>query len=93
MFDLDAARAARREAEGTGFTFTFGGEQYETPPAKEWPINVIASLSEGNLIEALRLILNDDYDRFMAHNPTNGDVEDLMTAMSANVGVGGLGNS
>ena len=52
-FDLDAARAARREAQGVGFKFMWGKKAYECPPAKEWPMAVTGLLSEGKLMEAV----------------------------------------
>ena len=79
-FDLDAAAAARREAEGAGFTFIFKGDTYACLPAKEWPIAVSGLLSEGNLIGALTEILGPEQgEKFLAGKPTMGDIEDLMT--------------
>lgn len=92
VFDLDAARASRREAAGEGFTFVFGKESFSCLPAKEWPVTVTAALSEGDLIGALQLILGDQAESFLSHGPTTGDVEDLMTAMASFSGVGTAGN-
>jgi hypothetical protein len=91
-FDLDAAAATRREAAGEPFTFTYGGHQFKCLPAKEWPITVAALLGT-DMPEAIRLILGggERGDQFMALNPTLGDVEDLLTALSAWSGIGDLG--
>jgi hypothetical protein len=92
-FDLDAARAARREAAGIGFKFKFGGKNYTCLPAKEWPITVMAYLSEGNMVSALEAILGEDQmEKFMAMKPTSGDVEDLMNAIGDDAGVDNSGN-
>ena len=92
-FDLDAARAARREAMGDGFAFVFGGQTFTCTPTKEWPVAVLASLSDGDLTGALELILGDEqYQRFMEQQPTSGDVQDLMEALGKDAGVGGAGN-
>ena len=93
VFDLDAAAAARREAAGEPFTFTWHGDEFACLPAKEWPITVAAMLTT-DMPEAVRLILGggDQADAFMAHNPTMGDIEDLMTALAEYSGFsGGLG--
>ena len=94
-FDLDAARAARREAAGEGFRFKWGKKVYECPPAKEWPMTVTALLSEGELNGALESILGSkQYESFMKNEPSMGDVEDLMGALAKFSGIGdGAGNS
>lgn len=91
-FDLDAAAAARREAAGEPFTFTYGGHKFKCLPAKEWPIQVTALLAT-NMPEAVRLILGGgkQADAFMALNPTLGDVEDLLAALAEWSGIGDLG--
>lgn len=91
-FDLDAAAAARREAAGEPFTFTWHGSEYTCLPAKEWPITVAAMLGT-DMPEAVRLILGggEDADAFLATNPSLGDIEALMTALSEFTGTGSLG--
>ena len=92
---MDAARAARREAQGDGFKFKWGGKAYECPPAREWPMTVTGLLSEGKLADALEEILGSkQYATFMAKSPSMGDVEDLMGALAKFSGVGDdAGNS
>jgi hypothetical protein len=88
-FDLDAARAARREAQGVGFKFMWGKKAYECPPAKEWPMAVTGLLSEGKLMEAVEGILGPkQFATFMKGNPSMGDLEDLMSALAKFSGVG-----
>lgn len=90
-FDLDAARAARREQTGEKFTFRFGGEVYAALSAKEWPIATLGMLSDGNIIGAVEAILGGkQFESFMKHTPTAGDVEDLMNSLSAFSGTGDL---
>jgi len=87
IFDADAARAARLEAAGDPFTFHWDGATFTALPAKEWPIAVTGMLAEGRLVDALRLILGDDFDPYMRGNPTMGDVEALMGAMARRQGL------
>jgi hypothetical protein len=92
VFDLDAASAARREAAGEGFKFTWHGEEFSCLSAKEWPITVMADMSKGDLVAGLYGILGDEQgEKFLAGNPTNGDLEDLMTAVAQFSGVNTLG--
>lgn len=91
-FDLDAAAAARREAAGEPFTFTYREQEFTCLPAKEWPITVTALLGT-NMPEAVRLILGggEQAEEFMALNPTLGDVESLLAALAEWSGIGDLG--
>jgi hypothetical protein len=91
-FDLDAAAAARREAAGEPFTFTYGGQKFTCLPAKEWPI-AVAGMLGTDMPEAVKLILGGgkQADLFMSLNPTLGDVEDLLSALSQWSGIGDLG--
>jgi hypothetical protein len=91
VFDLDAAAAARREAAGEPFRFTWHGEEYAMLPAVEWPVTVAERMSKGEMVEAVRLLLGDDADRFLATDPTMGDIKDLMEAVAAYSGLGSLG--
>lgn len=89
VFDLDAAAASRREAAGEPFRFVFGGQEFTCLPAKEWPVAVTALLT-SDLVGAVKAILGPEQaDDFMAMNPTFGDIEDLMTALSAYSGFAG----
>ena len=91
-FDLDAAAAARREAAGEPFTFTFHGSKFTCLPAREWPITVTTKLAE-DMPGAVRLILGGgpEADDFMSLNPTMGDIEDLLAALASYSGLGDLG--
>lgn len=88
VFDLDAANAARREAEGERFTFRWAGREWECAPAKEWPIGTAGALSKGDLMGAILLIMGDvEGQAFLDTNPSMGDVEALMDALAAFSGV------
>lgn len=91
VFDLDAA-AAKREAAGEPFVFTFKGDTFKCLPAQDWPIQVPA-LMTSNMTEALRLILGGGAkaDLFMSHNPTMGDVEALLEGLAEFSGLGDAG--
>lgn len=86
-FNLDkdkAARAAKTEAAGADFRFTFGGEAWSIPPAETWPLEVSDLLPDGKLAGALRLLMGDEqYARFAAikPSPTFGDLTALFTAL------------
>jgi hypothetical protein len=91
-FDLDAAAAARREAEGDGFVFTFKGTMFDCLPAKEWPVAISGMLTGNDLVGALTAILGSEQgELFLAGNPTMGDVETLMTQIAQHSGVDDLG--
>ena len=93
-FDLDAARAARTEALGEPFTFTSYGQTFTAPSPKQWPIQVTAALSNGDLTGALEMLLGPDQSAaFLAAGPvTMGDIEALFTAIAKWAGVGDLPN-
>ncbi len=93
-FDLDAARAARAEATGERFAFTSHGESYTMPGPKDWPVQVTAALSKGDLEGALTQLLGpEDTGRFLGGGPvTMGDLEALFGAVAKWAGVGDLGN-
>lgn len=92
-FDLDAARAARREANGEhGFAFIWNGVEYQAPASKDWPVEAVSKISDGELVDSLRLILTDKvYDQL--DGLTIGDVEALLDAMATHEGTETLGNS
>lgn len=94
VIDLDAARAQRKEAQGEGFDVQFGGESFTFPNVKEWPIEITETLATGDMVAALRHLLSStDVERFLAHKPSIGDLNDLFDGLGKASGVGGLGNS
>lgn len=86
--DLDARRAARREAASEPVSFTFGGETFDLPV--EMPVAAIElvagvdveALSDeqavGLIVPILRALLGpEQWARFSTHSPTLEDVSDL----------------
>ena len=82
-FDLDAARAARREAAGESFAFTFGGGNFTLPPTREWPVQATDLLAVGQVGPAMKVLLGDQWPEFAALGATVGDLTDLFSALSA----------
>lgn len=82
-FDLDASRAARREAAQEPFRFVFGGQPFTLPPSKEWPLVATDALSDGHVGVAMKELLGDQWDAFAAMGATVGDLTDLFGAVSA----------
>ena len=88
-FDLDQARAIRRDREGIEFNFTFGGEDFTCLPIKEWGLGVSELLAAGEMGDALKLVLGEEpYSRFVEAGASLGDIEDLITALGKFGGVG-----
>lgn len=90
--DLDALRAARREASGEEHFVKFGGDRFVLP--FELPVDVAGELSAGNFTAALRIVLGDQYDTFWGHLPSNEDVLEFIGHMLRMYGLrGGLPES
>jgi len=90
-FDLDQARAIRRDREGAQFRFTFNAGEFVCLPMKEWPITLTETAAEGKLLDVMDRVLGDQFDRFMEGDPSMGDVKDLIDAMGKFSGVGTAG--
>jgi hypothetical protein len=77
MFDLDAARAARREALGDAPEFTFGGNDYKLPVEMSYPA---AMALQAQDVDAglVHLLGAENYDRFMEEQPSPEDVVALI---------------
>ncbi len=74
--DLDAARAARSEAEKEDRTVIFGGEEFTVGPMV--PLAVIEAMAQGMLATAARELFGDEADRFFAHRPDDRDLVVLL---------------
>jgi hypothetical protein len=93
--DLDAARAARREAKGEGPRVIFGGISYELSP--ELPFGVLEAMRElmsddnekapGALVDLTRALLGEHYDAFKATQPTVDDLNELIGGVMEEYGV------
>lgn len=74
--DLDALRAARAEANGTGGTITFGGRKFKLPP--EWSYEAALDAAVGDMQGALAKTFGEkEFKRFMALQPTVQDITAL----------------
>lgn len=95
VVDLDMARAQRLEAGDQRVRVRFGGEEFTFPNPREWGIEFLDHLREGDFSSAVQVLLDDTetYERFMSHKPRMGDVEYLLDTMGRRGGVGGLPNS
>ena len=94
-FDLDlAAKAARAEANPVPFQFTYRGQAYQVPPAIDWPLQAQALIGEGELEQALVMLMGQEvYDGLVAQGITMGELSALFEAVGEQATGGGLGNS
>jgi hypothetical protein len=77
MFDLDAAKAARREALGDAPEVQFGGVVYALPV--EMSYSAAMALQRNDLDAGLVHLLGADaYDSFMESEPSMEDIVDLI---------------
>lgn len=95
--DLDAARAARREAQGEPPTVTFGGETFNLPVELPFDISEMGTrLNEAQtstevaaaMRDTMKMLLADDYDRFMALRPSTQDLVVLVEGIPKEYGIG-----
>jgi hypothetical protein len=95
VFDLVAARAAAREADGAeGFDFILGDEKFHMPGMGEISLEAQEILAEGDIARGARMVLgDDDYQRLKAAGATVGDIKILFDELSRISGTGDLGNS
>jgi hypothetical protein len=95
VFDLDAAvEAAKAEAGGEPFVFTWKGTTYEVPTATEWPMEALTALADGNLPVAMGALLGEEaYGDMIRGGITVGGMNTLFDAIGKAAGMGGLPNS
>jgi len=91
--NLNARRAALREA-GAAFPVELGHDEAGNPLvwhiASELPVDSIAMLQRGDLVEVLQLLLPaDELEGFLAQHPSIQEVGEIVTQLS-NVTVGNL---
>ncbi len=96
--DLDAARAARREAKGEAPKVVFGGETFDLPI--EMPFEIVEELGrlqsageDGTLagqavLAVVHLLMGDQYKAFMAHRPSMDDLTELANGAMKEYGFG-----
>lgn len=89
--DLDAARAARLEAEGDPKTFVFGGREFTLPV--ECPVEVGDLWVKKEVLDGFRVLLGDQAEAFVALRPTNQDLDVLLPAIVKAYGFKDAGES
>lgn len=105
--DLDAARAARREAEQQAPSVVLDGEEFVLPI--EMPFEIASDL--GRLLNAkddaqqlaaiagevvpkiVEGLLGDEYERFMSHRPSFEDLTAFLDGIAGAYGLGNVGES
>lgn len=96
--DLDAARAARREASGEAPVIVFGGKEFtlpvELPLEAAEVINKITSSANGTEIsDVFKVLLGDRYQEFRELGPSVPDVLAFFDEIAPAYGVKSLGES
>lgn len=77
--DLDAARAARAEAQAEKPTVTLDGRVYELPSEMPWAVvEAVASGEATGVVEAVRILLGDQWDDFRSAGLSMADLIELM---------------
>jgi hypothetical protein len=89
-FNVNAARAQRREAAGgTTWEFSIDGGIYTLP--RELPhttVKALAKTDDNDIETMMRLLLGDaQYDRFATHDLTLQDIEAILTAYGKQTGL------
>lgn len=103
--DLDAARAARREASGEPPVIVFGGKEleltFEIPfevAERMGSMGVALENQDGNELsngfrDVLKLLLGDHFDEFMAQRPSVPDLMAMVDGVVKAYGFADLGES
>ena len=88
--DLNARRAARREAGREHLKVNLGDDEFLLPP--ELPIDIaepMKKLADGDLtclIDIVETLFGDDTDRFMKYRPSIDDLEQIIEAYGTILG-------
>lgn len=84
VLDLDAARAARQEANGEVPIVRFGGREFTLPVEMPWTVAEAAAGGDGaSALRAVRLLLGDQWVEFEALNPSVADVLEIIQGVAA----------
>jgi hypothetical protein len=88
VIDLDAARAARAEANAEAPVVRFGGVDYTLPVELPWAmVEAAASGDAGGLVTAVKLLLGDQWETFESAQPSIGDLRILVEGVAELYGV------
>ncbi|MTE19506.1 hypothetical protein F0L17_10285 [Streptomyces sp. TRM43335] len=89
-FDVNAARAQRREAQGRAWTFTIDGDTFEMPgELSRRTARALRELDDNDIDGLLRLLLGEEqFDRFDRHDVSMQDVAAILEAYGKATGLG-----
>lgn len=93
VIDLDAARAARREADDTGPVVRFGENEYELPV--ELPYSALEALrgmgddrqAAGAVVGFIEAVLGKNIDAWRASDPSMNDAQHFIALLMQEYGV------
>lgn len=85
VIDLDKAKAARAEAHGEPPTLVWGGGTYTLPV--EMPADFAFLADDGEVREAVSVLLGDDAATFFAERPSVEDLELFVRSIGEVYGV------
>ena len=88
VLDLDAARAARQEAQQEAPVIRFGGTDFVLPVELPWTVAEAASEGTGaGAFRAIELLLGDQWVTFTTLNPSVADVLEIVQGIAGIYGV------
>lgn len=88
VIDLDAARAARAEANAEPPVVRFGGVDYTLPVELPWAMVEAAAGGDANgLVSAVKLLLGNQWAAFDAHSPSVADMRTLIEHVATLYGI------
>lgn len=85
VLDLNEMRAARAEVAGPPPIVKLGEKQFKLP--QEMPLTFPVLCGRGEIEDALRLILDDQFEDFLAEDPTMEDLLAIAEGMAEMYGV------
>lgn len=84
VIDLDAARAARAEANKSAPVVKFGGVEYTLPVELPWRIVEAASTQDTvQIVNAIKELLGDQWESFEANGVSAADMTVLVEQIAS----------
>ncbi|BCJ41676.1 hypothetical protein GCM10010168_53260 [Actinoplanes ianthinogenes] len=82
--------AARAEAADQPTTFSFDGETYTIAPSKDWDLDALDAMEEGQIVKPVKLILGaEQWATFKTKRRTIGDLNAMFEALQTAAGLAG----